>query len=50
MNRPRRLTDEDRPLIEQFLRDKLDVYVFAAERLLNHPSEESIALANVDGD
>lgn len=50
MNRPRRLTDEDRPLIEQFLRDKLDVYVFAAERLLNHPSEESIALAIVDGD
>lgn len=50
MNRPRRLTDKDRPLIEQFLRDKLDLYVFVAERLLNHPSEDSIALAILDGD
>lgn len=50
MNRPRRLTDKDRPLIERFLRDKLDLYVFVAERLLNHPSEDSIALAILDGD
>ncbi|MFZ9308839.1 MAG: GNAT family N-acetyltransferase [Candidatus Nanopelagicales bacterium] len=50
MNRPHRLIDKDRPLIERFLRDKMDVYVFVAERLLKHPSEESIALAILDGD
>jgi hypothetical protein len=50
MNRPHRLTDKDRSLIERFFRDKMDTYVFVAERLLNHPSEESIALAIFDGD
>lgn len=45
MNRLRRLTESDRPLIEHFLADKLDSHIFVAERLLSRPSEESIVLA-----
>lgn len=44
MNRPRRLTRQDRTLVEEFLSPKLDLYVFVAERMLGHFNDDVMAL------
>ncbi len=48
MKPPVRLTAKDRHLVEAFLSDNLDQYVFVAERIFGRDAEDSIVLALLD--